>query len=229
MRACTCVRVYVRVHAVANITPVHQLLQPEAAPDTWSGTVVFVLSVAGSFALTAIAYINPSMKWHSLRSLACQLESVLWLYRTRVGDFAVSGRLPRSPSCASHYDCCAYDLYIWLLRLCCHVHRHRRRQCPGDALHGPALVAQRRLVHGGPQRVRALPGVPAARVHAPPTRGRPAVPRPGRPLLAREAGRLHRTPLAADQALLPGVSTGCPPVLRALSSRGLSSSMPAHS
>eukprot|EP00931_Biecheleriopsis_adriatica_P103028 TRINITY_DN77917_c0_g1_i1.p1 TRINITY_DN77917_c0_g1~~TRINITY_DN77917_c0_g1_i1.p1 ORF type:complete len:1060 (+),score=124.93 TRINITY_DN77917_c0_g1_i1:117-3182(+) len=59
--------------------------------------VVFALSLIVSGVVSISAFVNPTKRWRHLRRCACSLESVLWQYRTRVGDFAVSATNPKGP------------------------------------------------------------------------------------------------------------------------------------
>ena len=46
-------------------------------------TVIFIISVLDSI-------LNAATRWHQLRSMACSLEAILWMYRARVGRFQQS-------------------------------------------------------------------------------------------------------------------------------------------
>ena len=70
------------------------LLPPFAPPagEPWHGNstrhVIFALSLVGSAVLSVQAYLNPTQRASALLSGASSLESLLWLYRTRVGAFS---------------------------------------------------------------------------------------------------------------------------------------------
>ena len=49
--------------------------------------VVFGLSLVASLVLTFQSYLNPTQRAEQLRSSAASLESITWLYRTKVGPF----------------------------------------------------------------------------------------------------------------------------------------------
>ena len=50
---------------------------------------LFALSMAGSVVLIADRFFNPMQRGGQLRAGAAQLETILWRFRTRVGQFAV--------------------------------------------------------------------------------------------------------------------------------------------
>ncbi len=52
-----------------------------------TGSLIFYLSVASTFVTALNAYINPSGRWRQIRSTTCNLESAIWQYRTRTGQF----------------------------------------------------------------------------------------------------------------------------------------------
>jgi hypothetical protein len=54
---------------------------------------VIVLSLAASFLASTAAYLNPAQRWQQLRGAALSLESEIWKCRTRVGPYAIGGRV----------------------------------------------------------------------------------------------------------------------------------------
>lgn len=65
--------------------------------------LVFGLTLTSGVALTITSLLNPSMRWRQLRGSAGILQSITWLYRARVGEFATSvvNRLSSQQSFAS--------------------------------------------------------------------------------------------------------------------------------
>ena len=61
---------------------------PVGSPQGISGHVVLGLSVANTFAAGVITLLNPIVKWKSLRASAMALESEVFAYRTRTGQYA---------------------------------------------------------------------------------------------------------------------------------------------
>ena len=53
----------------------------------WLAHVIFGLSLAASLLLSFQSYLNPTQRAEQLRSSAASLESITWLYRTKVGPF----------------------------------------------------------------------------------------------------------------------------------------------
>jgi len=51
---------------------------------------VFIVSVSISFLVAVEGILTPKARWRQLRSKAGQLQSMIWLYRTRVGPFDVT-------------------------------------------------------------------------------------------------------------------------------------------
>ena len=49
--------------------------------------VVFVLTVLSGAVISVESFLKPKPKWQALRRGAFKLESLLWCYRTRVGQF----------------------------------------------------------------------------------------------------------------------------------------------
>jgi hypothetical protein len=58
---------------------------------------VFLLPIMSAFVLTIFAFLNPQARWRNLRNCACTLESMTWLYRTRVEPFTVNLSYKNSP------------------------------------------------------------------------------------------------------------------------------------
>ena len=62
--------------------------------------VIFALTVLSTLVLSAMVYVNPNQRWRQLRSSACKLESLVWQYRTRLGEFETSISDPQRPEAA---------------------------------------------------------------------------------------------------------------------------------
>eukprot|EP00928_Gymnodinium_smaydae_P032140 TRINITY_DN23355_c0_g3_i1.p1 TRINITY_DN23355_c0_g3~~TRINITY_DN23355_c0_g3_i1.p1 ORF type:complete len:1370 (-),score=323.55 TRINITY_DN23355_c0_g3_i1:152-4153(-) len=58
-------------------------------PD-FLGTAVLLVSVVTSVAVSIEGYANASQRWRALRTAALSLESMIWMYRTRVGIFSLA-------------------------------------------------------------------------------------------------------------------------------------------
>ena len=56
-------------------------------PKKWFAHVIFGLTLAASLVLSLQSYLNPTHRAEQLRSSAASLESITWLYRTKVGPF----------------------------------------------------------------------------------------------------------------------------------------------
>jgi len=52
--------------------------------------IVFSLTLSSGLALTITSLLNPSLRWRQLRGSAGILQSTIWLYRARVGEFSTS-------------------------------------------------------------------------------------------------------------------------------------------
>ena len=59
------------------------------ASMTPTGSLIFYLSIASTFATALNTFLNPSGRWRQIRDTTCHLESAIWLYRTRTGPFKV--------------------------------------------------------------------------------------------------------------------------------------------
>jgi hypothetical protein len=70
----------------------------------WLG-LAFALTIASSILLSLDGAMNAKAAWRQLRSCAGQLQSTIWLYRTRAGPFALisdqESRQPERALCAS--------------------------------------------------------------------------------------------------------------------------------
>jgi hypothetical protein len=62
--------------------------------------VVFGLSLLSSVVFTANRFYNPSRRGRQLSASAAALESTIWRFRTRVGEFAVPRNQPKAPDSA---------------------------------------------------------------------------------------------------------------------------------
>lgn len=49
---------------------------------------IFVISALTTMIVSFDGLFNAKSRWHHLRTSACKLESIIWQYRTRVGDFS---------------------------------------------------------------------------------------------------------------------------------------------
>ena len=61
---------------------------------------VFALAMAQTVLLLAVKFYNPTVRGNQLRASAATLESIIWLFRTRVGVFAVPQNQPSQPTAA---------------------------------------------------------------------------------------------------------------------------------
>uniref|UniRef100_A0A7S0XXN4 SMODS and SLOG-associating 2TM effector domain-containing protein n=2 Tax=Hemiselmis andersenii TaxID=464988 RepID=A0A7S0XXN4_HEMAN len=64
---------------------------------------VFGLSLFSSFVLTIGAYFNPTKRGRQLRASASTLQSIIWRFRARVGEFLPPPNFPKQPD----YNLCA--------------------------------------------------------------------------------------------------------------------------
>jgi hypothetical protein len=53
--------------------------------------LVLILSLCGSFVASLVALLNPGQRWQQLRGAALSLESEIWKFRTRTGEYSASG------------------------------------------------------------------------------------------------------------------------------------------
>jgi hypothetical protein len=69
---------------------------------TWAGNdeilssadkknVILFLSLAGSTVAGYVSFMNPALKWRQLRGAAMTLESHVWMFRARAGEYRVTG------------------------------------------------------------------------------------------------------------------------------------------
>ena len=56
---------------------------------TPTGSLIFYLSIASTFVIALNAYVNPNGRWKQIRDTTCDLESAIWQFRTRTGQFKV--------------------------------------------------------------------------------------------------------------------------------------------
>jgi hypothetical protein len=64
--------------------------RPDILDDTQRQSMVIALSLASAAIASATAYLNPQQRWIELRSMALDLESECWKFRTRSGNYALS-------------------------------------------------------------------------------------------------------------------------------------------
>ena len=68
---------------------------------TWAGNdeilssadkknVILFLSLAGSTVAGYVSFMNPALKWRQLRGAAMTLESHVWMFRARAGEYRVA-------------------------------------------------------------------------------------------------------------------------------------------
>lgn len=69
------------------------------ASDTLQNTV-FALTMAQTVLLLTVKFYNPTVRGNQLRASAATLKSIIWLFRTRVGAFAVPQNQPSQPTAA---------------------------------------------------------------------------------------------------------------------------------
>ena len=53
-------------------------------------TILF-MSLAGSTLAGYVSFMNPALKWQQLRGAAMSIESHIWMFRTRAGEYRISG------------------------------------------------------------------------------------------------------------------------------------------
>lgn len=75
-------------------------------PCVDSGGSIFFLAVGLSLVLGLDSLINSKSRWNKLRSGAMQLESTIWKYRTRVGNFEIVGTRARAAHDSAHGPSC---------------------------------------------------------------------------------------------------------------------------
>ena len=57
---------------------------------------VFALSMVNTVLLLAVKFFNPTVRGNQLRASAATLESIIWLFRSRIGAFSVPQNQGRS-------------------------------------------------------------------------------------------------------------------------------------
>ena len=57
--------------------------------DLYGHGLIFILTVASTFVASIMTFKNPIHRWKNLREAAHRMESNIWLYRTKVGRFAM--------------------------------------------------------------------------------------------------------------------------------------------
>ncbi|CAE6967746.1 unnamed protein product [Symbiodinium sp. CCMP2456] len=106
-----------------------------------SSDIVFVLAVLHGAVVSVEGYLRPKPKWQALRGGATALESMMWLYRTRVGQFRMgAAQDPRNPEIifCRQLNEWTEDLFAagdlqrsaWSKSFSSSIHRHQ--QCEGD-------------------------------------------------------------------------------------------------
>ena len=61
------------------------------------GLATFITVLSGLDSL-----LNPTRRWHQLRSMACSMEATIWMYRARVGRFQQVSSVSRSAIATSN-------------------------------------------------------------------------------------------------------------------------------
>jgi len=51
--------------------------------------IVLAISIVASLLASTISYLNPAQRWQQLRGAALSLESEIWKFRTRVGQYSI--------------------------------------------------------------------------------------------------------------------------------------------
>ncbi|CAE7266464.1 unnamed protein product [Symbiodinium sp. CCMP2592] len=114
-----------------------------------SSDIVFVLAVLHGAVVSVEGYLRPKPKWQALRGGATALESMMWLYRTRVGQFRMGpAQDPRNPEIVfcRQLNEWTEDLFAagdlqrsaWSKSFSSSIHRHQ--QCEGDPDRNEAAV-----------------------------------------------------------------------------------------
>lgn len=83
----------------ADISPA-DASQPHPLAPIEPQHIIFGLSMLNSILLVAVKFFNPTIRGNQLRASASTLESIIWLFRTRVGSFAVPPNQPDHPTAA---------------------------------------------------------------------------------------------------------------------------------
>eukprot|EP00960_Hanusia_phi_P057441 763573-Hanusia_phi.AAC.1 len=63
-------------------------------------TIIFFLSLSASIIGAILAFYNPMHRWRILRNISSRIISVIWMYRTRVGVFAINNNKSDAPEIA---------------------------------------------------------------------------------------------------------------------------------
>ena len=116
-------------------------VQLGATSSIASSDIVFVLAVLHGAVVSVEGYLRPKPKWQALRGGATALESMMWLYRTRVGQFRMGpAQDPRNPEIVfcRQLNEWTEDLFAagdlqrsaWSKSFSSSIHRHQ--QCEGD-------------------------------------------------------------------------------------------------
>merc|ERR1719456_943189 len=89
----TCRKIAKTMARIRNGTaPLHHHVDSTILDD-----MIFLLPIFSAFVLSIFSFLNPQSRWRNLRNCACSLESLTWLYRTRVGPFTVHTGNRNSP------------------------------------------------------------------------------------------------------------------------------------
>ncbi|EKX48124.1 hypothetical protein GUITHDRAFT_137062 [Guillardia theta CCMP2712] len=68
--------------------------------DGRTKTIIFFLSLSASIIGAILAFYNPMHRWRILRNISSRIVSVIWMYRTRVGVFAMNNNKSDAPEIA---------------------------------------------------------------------------------------------------------------------------------
>lgn len=69
---------------------------------------VFAISITLSFIIGVDRILSPKTRWRKLRSSASSLQSIIWCYRTRVGNFEIGET--NAPNSRPEADLFAYNI-----------------------------------------------------------------------------------------------------------------------
>ena len=77
----------IAIVTVSVLTPVIDGSGVSLKGKKLSELLTFAFSVLTSFVTALMAFVNPVLRWKNLRHNVASLESIIWLFRTRTGDF----------------------------------------------------------------------------------------------------------------------------------------------
>jgi hypothetical protein len=78
------------IAAATTILTVVSINRPDWIGDDERARCVLGLSIAGSVLAGLTAYVQPAQRWFQLRGAALNLESEVWKFRTRSGQYALT-------------------------------------------------------------------------------------------------------------------------------------------